>query len=110
MSLRVTEADVDNALDFLLSSAPQIGAAHADMVKANAMLRHVKALVMKTSNAGSAAAQERDAYAHQNYLDAINDEFEAVKAFHTLKAKREAASATIEAWRTMNANMRATRL
>ena len=70
------------------------------------MLRHVKALAMKASEEKSAAAQEREAYASKEYKAALAAEFEAHKEAETLKAKAEAAKATIETWRSANANQR----
>ena len=62
---------------------------------------------MAQSNETRVAAQEREAYASGRYLEAVETKFEAVKAAETLRAKREAAIQTIEAWRSMNANQRA---
>ena len=41
------------------------------------------------------------------YLQAVDDLFEATRACETLRAKRDAAQATIEFWRSRNANERA---
>ena len=94
------------AVQYLIDSAAEYGAARADAQRADDMLRIVKALIMAQSNERSAAAQEREAYAHDRYLAAVDEKFEAVKASETLRARREAAIQTIEAWRSMNANQR----
>ena len=95
------------AVEFLIDSAAEYGAARADAVRAEAMLRHIKALAMRLSDEKSAAGQERDAYASSSYESAIHELFEATKAAETLKAQRESAMATIEWWRSANANQRA---
>ena len=95
------------AVQYLIDSAAEYGAARADAQKADDMLRVIKALVMAQSNHKTAAAQEREAYASEAYRNAIDEKFEAVKAAETLRARREAAIQTIEAWRSMNANQRA---
>lgn len=94
------------AVQYLIDSAAEYGAAKAEAVRCDDMLRVIKALVMAQSNQTSAAAQEREAYASERYQEAVNAKFEAVKASETLRAKREAAIQTIEAWRSMNANQR----
>lgn len=96
-----------NATQYLVDSAPEIGEAKASLVRAEAMLRHIKALAMKASDERTASGQEREAYASANYSEAIEAVYEASKRFETLKAKREAASARIDLWRSMNANQRA---
>lgn len=95
------------AVQYLIDSAAEYGAARADAQRCDDMLRVVKALIMAQSNERSAAAQEREAYAHENYIAAVGEKFEAVKTAETLRARREAAIQTIEAWRSLNANQRA---
>jgi len=95
------------AVEFLIDSAAEYGAARADVIRLEAMLRHIKALAMKASDEKSAAGQEREAYASEAYKTAIADLFIAAKAAETLRAQREAAQATIEYWRSANANQRA---
>jgi ABC-type phosphate transport system substrate-binding protein len=94
------------AVEFLIDSAAEYGAAKADAIRAETMLRVVKALAMKSSDEKSASAQEREAYASEAYLQAVDDLFEATKACETLRAQRDAAQATIEWWRSANANQR----
>jgi len=95
------------ATEYLIDTAAEIAAAKADLVRAEAMLRVVKSLVMKASDERSAAAQERDAYASEEYRRAVDDLAEATKAYEKLRASREAAQAQIEFWRSYNANQRA---
>lgn len=105
--LIVTDAEVEKALDFLRDSASELGDAAASVTRAERMTKHVKALSMKASGEKSAAAQEREAYASDKYLDAIENEFKAVKRLAELRALREAAAMKIEAWRTASSNYRA---
>lgn len=103
----IDSTKAQKAVQYLIDSAAEYGAARADAQRADDMLRIVKALIMAQSNERSAAAQEREAYAHDNYREAVEEKFEAVKVAETLRARREAAIQTIEAWRSMNANQRA---
>jgi hypothetical protein len=95
------------AVRFLADTAMEYGVSRAEVVKAEAMLRHIKALAMKSSGENSAAAQEREAYASGTYKLAIDDLFDATKIAEVLKAKREAAIARIDYWRSVNSNQRA---
>ena len=98
------------AIQFLIDSAAEYGAARADAMRADDMLRVTKALVMaKAGRDGFSAvsAQEREAYASDEYQRAGDDKFEAVKEAETLRARRDANAQVIEAWRSMNANQRA---
>ena len=94
------------AVQYLIDSAAKYGAARAEAQRADDMLRVIKSLMMAQSNQKSVTAQERDAYASQRYRDAVDTKFEAVKESETLRAARDAAIQTIEAWRSMNANQR----
>lgn len=93
-------------VEYLIDTAGQIGAAKADAVHAEAMLRHIKALTMKASGEKAVAAQEREAYASADYAAALDQLWEATKAHETLRAQREAAQATIEFWRSSEASRR----
>lgn len=95
------------AVEYLIKSATEIAAAEADMVRAEKMLGHIEALAMRASGESSAAAQQREARASENYRQGIEAIVEATKAYRELRAKREAAQARIEFWRSMNANQRA---
>lgn len=102
----VSDDLVQHALDFLRASALEIGQAKAEMMRTGHRLKVVKALVMKQHTAMSAAKAEVEAYASGEYEAAIEEEMQAVIAYESLKARREAASATIEAWRSEQATYR----
>jgi hypothetical protein len=106
--MRDTEAQrAAKATEYLIESAGEIAAASADLVRAENMLRVVKAMVMKTCGEKSVAAQEVAAYASPQYLQAVNDLVATTQAYEELRAKRDAAKARIEYWRSFNANQRA---
>lgn len=102
----MTFEDAEKATQFLVDTAYPYGDARARVARSEAMLRHIKALAMKASDEKSAAAQEREAYASVQYLAAIDEVFEAVKAEARLKAAREAAVIKVEVWRSVNARQR----
>ncbi len=103
----MTPERASKAVQYLIDTAAEYGAARADAGRADDMLRVIKALTMAQSNHTAISAQEREAYASDRYRDAVEAKFEAVKLAETLRAKREAEIQTIEAWRSMNANQRA---
>lgn len=94
------------ATQYLVDSAAEIAAARANLTKAENMLRVVKSMAMRISNAKSSAAQETEAYASPQYLTAINELVAATQAYEELRALREAAKMRIEYWRSLNANQR----
>ena len=94
------------ATQYLIDSAAEIAAAKSDLVKAENMLRVVKALAMRHSDEKSAAAQEREAYASHQYLAAVNELAAVAGEFEKLRSLREAAKMQIEYWRSLNANQR----
>lgn len=106
----VSDDDVEKALDWLRDNAESIGEAKRQAVLTEHMIRHVKALAMKHSGESAVSAQEREAYASQQYLDAINRCADAAGKFETMKSLREAADSKIEAWRSMGANYRAMKI
>lgn len=95
------------ATQYLIDSAAEIAAAKSDLVRCENMLRVTKAMAMKHSDEKSAAAQEREAYASDQYSDAVSSLAEVSGAYEKLRALREAAKMQIEYWRSLNANQRA---
>lgn len=94
------------AVQFLIDTAAEYGAARADAIKADDMLRVVKSLIMAQSLESSVSARETEAYGSKAYRDAIEAKFQAVKAAEVLRARRDGAIHTIEVWRSLNSNLR----
>lgn len=105
----VDEAQVETALDVLLRSE-DIAQARGDLVFAEKMLAHVKALAAKMSDERSAAAADRAAEASDEYKTAIDRLRDCAIAFEKAKARREWASMVIEVWRTLQATERSKRI
>lgn len=96
----------ERAVEYLVESASTIATAKADLVRCENMLRVTKSLAMKHSDEKSAAAQEREAYASDQYRDAIERLAEVAGEYEHLRSLREAAKMRIEYWRSMNASLR----
>jgi rhamnose utilization protein RhaD (predicted bifunctional aldolase and dehydrogenase) len=97
-------------LDWLRDNAEDIGEAKRQAVLTQHMVRHVRALIMKSHGDMPVSAQEREAMASAQYRDACLAEAEAAGAFETMRALREAAALKIEAWRSEQANYRSMKI
>lgn len=103
----VSDAQLNDALDWLVRNAGEMGRAKSRLIKAERMLSHVEALLIKASNASSDQKKKAEARADQRYLAAINEEADAAGEFEKMRTLREAAALKIEAWRSEQANFRA---
>src|ERR1700752_3546205 len=106
----VTDAEVEKALDWLRDNADAIGEAQREDVKYDHMLKHTKAISMALHKELPVSAQEREAHASEDYLEAIRKASEAAGEYEKLKALREAAALKIEVWRSASANYRAMKI
>lgn len=106
----VTDEQADNALHELIETTREIAEARGAVVKAEAMLKHIKAVHTLKSSLTSFQAREAEATASPHYKRAIEDHTDAVIRFEELKAKRENCVMTIEMWRSAQANLRAARI
>lgn len=107
----VTEQQVHDAVDFLNHGSRDHAEAKADRVKAEHMLKHVKALVMKQCIVGMpVSGQEREALASDAYKEQIQKLWSATVREETIRADRENERLKVEIWRTQSANLRGPRL
>ena len=102
----MTPEEAERAVQYLVDSAFPYAKAKARQTKAHAMLRHVKALAMKASGEMVVSAQERNAYASDEYKSAIDEEYEATLEFGKIQAAREAARVRVDFWRSLEASRR----
>ena len=95
-----------DAIDEIIEHSGKFAAAKADRVFIEEFRKSKKALLMKESKATSSVAQERDAYAHPEYLALLYGLKSAIEQEELLKWKLVASEARIEVWRTIQANNR----
>mgnify|MGYP003151042953 FL=1 len=101
----ITDEQVQQALDRL--NAPSEAAhAHGRRVKAEHMLKVIKSLQMKKHDGLSVAAQEREALSSSPYYDQLDEVVKASIDDLLYRSKMEADKATIEVYRTQQANQR----
>jgi hypothetical protein len=104
----ITDKSVEDALMFLATNVEKAAKARADKVMAEEGRKVKKALLMQQSNESVVSAQERFAYASPDYGTYLEKTLRpAIYEDHFCELKRKAAEATIEAWRTQEANERA---
>lgn len=103
------EFNIFRALDFLRDQAPAYAKAKAERVYLEEFRKSKKAMLMKIAEKqyASAAAQEREAYADDEYLELLEGLRSAVEAEETLRWRIVAAQAKIETWRTLESTRRA---
>ncbi len=106
----VTEVELAKALDWLRDSAMDMGEAKERLVKAENMVKHTEALLMKKSDAKSAEMRKADARCDQRWIDDVTEEAKAAGAYEMMRALREAAALKIEVWRTEQANYRSMKI
>ncbi len=102
----IEDSQVDEALEYLRTNAPIAAQAKANKIYMEEFRKTVKAQQMAKFNSLPVNAQEREAYRSEEYqahLDAIKD---AVYKDELHRWGMVAATSTIEAWRTQNANQR----
>ncbi len=102
----ITDEQAEAALDFLKASAKAYAKAKAERTYLDEFRKSKKAILMKASEETSAVAQERDAYAHPEYLELLQGLKVAVENEENLRWKIASAELQIELWRTQSANNR----
>jgi hypothetical protein len=105
------ESDINifRALDFLRDQAPAYAKAKAERVYLEEFRKSKKALLMRTAEEDghkSAVAQEREAYADEEYIQLLQGLRSAVEAEETLRWRIVAAQARIEVWRSVESTRR----
>ena len=96
----------EKALDYIRLEAANAAIARAKRIYMEEYRKTVKANCMALSAEKALAAQERDAYAHPDYVAHLGVMQTAIEADELHRWKMIAAQATIEAWRTHQANQR----
>lgn len=101
------ERDPHKAVDYIIANANKFAKAKAERVYLEEYRKSLKALLMKRSLEEAIGAQEREAYAHQEYRDLLQGLKGAVEVEEKLRWDLIAAQARVEIWRTEQANLRA---
>ena len=106
----ISDSDIERCLDYLRDNATADAQARADAVYLAEWIKTERAR-LTTAQVGVSNAAARDiAESHPEYLRALQAYRAAVTEDFRRRFLREAASARIEAWRSMSANERAQRI
>jgi hypothetical protein len=104
------EFNVFKALDFIRDHAPLYAKAKSERIYLEEFRKSKKALLMREAELvghKTAAMQEREAYAHPDYIAVLDGLRAAVEEEERLRWLIVGAQAKIECWRTIEANRRA---
>ena len=103
----MSERDPHVAIDYIIKHARLFAEAKAKRVYLEEFRKSKKAILMKKSGQDTIGAQERDAYAAEEYRELLEGLREAVEVEEKLRWDLIAAQARVEVWRTEQANYRA---
>jgi hypothetical protein len=100
------DRDPHDAIDYIIKHAKRFAQAKADRIYLEEYRKSLKAVLMKKSGESAIGAQERDAYAHPDYVELLNGLREAVEIEEKLRWDLIAAQARVEVWRSQEATNR----
>lgn len=106
------EIKIFRALNFIRDNAPAYAKAKAERVYLENFRKSKKALLMRQAETGgqkTAALQERDAYANDEYMEILKALQTATEEEERLRWLMTAAEARIEVWRTLESSRRTER-
>lgn len=106
----LSESEVDKAVEFLRDSSDNSAKFRAERIYMEEYRKSLKALLMKKFLHLPVSAQEREAYAHEDYRRHIEIMATAIEKDERQRFLRESAKAKIDAWQTKSANLRAIKL
>jgi len=101
------DRDPHKAVDYILLNGKRFAKAKAERCYIEEYRKSLKAILMKRSMESAIGAQEREAYAHPEYVQLLDGLKEAVLIEERLKWDITAATLRVEIWRTEQANNRA---
>lgn len=96
----------NDAVDYIIRNAPKFAKAKAERVYIEEYRKSLKAILMKRSLESAIGAQEREAYAHQEYQELLEALRDATEIEEKLRWDMVAAQARIEIWRSQEASNR----
>lgn len=103
----IQDEEIERALDWLVRESKSAAQARANRVYMEEYRKALKAKLMKSCGQESIGAQEREAYAHPDYLTHLEALREAVEQDELYRWRMTAAEARISAWQTQSRMARA---
>jgi hypothetical protein len=102
----VTDEQAENALEYLRTNAAKAAKAKAERVYLEEYRKTIKANIMSQHLDKPVAHQEREAYSSKEYVGHLEAMRTAIAEDEFNRWGMVAASATLDAWRTQQANKR----
>ena len=103
----VTEDEVIKAIEYIKKEAKNFAATKAKRVTMDDYLKVVKSEQINKSESSSMGQKESDAYASQEYKDALKARSLALEEETRMQWYYQAALATIDVWKTLEYTKRA---
>lgn len=100
--------DPQSAVDYMVKVAPDYAKAKAERVYLEEFRKSKKAILMQAHSDKAIGAQEREAYAHPEYIGLLAALQVAVEAEETLRWRLVAAQTRVEVWRSQESSARMT--
>lgn len=100
------DRDPHQAVDYILANAKKFAKAKAERIYMEEFRKSKKAILMKRSLEETIGAQEREAYAHEEYQEVLTGLKEAIEIEEKLRWELIAAQARVDIWRSEQANLR----
>lgn len=101
-----SDRDPHKAVDYIIANAKKFAKAKAERIYLEEYRKSLKSILMKRSLEESLGAQEREAYAHEEYKQLLHGLREAIEIEEKLRWDLIAAQARVEIWRSEQANLR----
>jgi len=99
--------DPQNSIEYMDKHAPAFAKAKAERMYLEEFRKSKKALLMQQHGEKPIGAQEREAYAHAEYIGILAAIQVAVETEETLRWRLIAAQTAVEVWRSQEASNRA---
>jgi len=100
------EIDPNACIDFIIKNAGAFASAKGELSQLECFKSSLKAIMMQKSGEQTIGAQEREAYASQEYQDLCKAIGAATYKTEMWKYRLESAKLRFEAWRTQEASNR----
>ncbi len=102
----ITDQRAEQAFEYLRDTTAKIGAAKAELKRAEILSKCTRKRAFIDSQGSSVAEREAKAEVHEDVI-LIDDRYcKAVEAFETLSATRDVETIALDVWRTEAANRR----
>lgn len=95
----MSDYDPHKAIDYIIANAGRFAKAKSERIYIEEYRKSLKAILMKQSGQTVIAAQEREAYAHEDYAALLAGLREAVETEEKLRWDLIAAQARVEVWK-----------